>query len=869
MVLWSSGVFGLLAQNTIWFQGFENASVTCTENWGYTGGVRNNQTSRTGNWSGMVGRAGTSHTMTFDDVDVSGLEDLNLQLFHRVRCGSGPGLDVREGAVIKVRLNAGPWVVIAQVGGFSDHCYLWTDIIGGAPTTSSGCNVYQASNPVNYSIPAGTNTVGLEIISIRADNCTGYNNRMENGGFASLYDRTDEGFHIDDVRITTSSTDFTCIWTGAVNDNWHNCLNWNNGLVPNATRNVIINQSGDVNTNCRVSTANATCNNLLLTTANSWTQDLEVRNNRTLNILGDVTITRTGNGVNNLKAEAQEGGTINVAGNLSATIGPGISFAAQIEVQAQNGGTWNIQGDVFLEKATPFGNPFVWISLKGPSPSTFRCNNLTLISNGANVTNTAFVQMVSNDNHLLEVQGDFLMMNNARFNMNNLPNPQARFAGDIINLVSAAQFQTNNSNIILDGSGIQEINTAGFALPFHNLTLNKSGGHVRLNNDITFTNAGVLALNNDYIDLNGNQMYVTNTAVDAITRISGAISEESGAGAGINEGRINWTINNVGGAHVFPFSRGVGGPYIPFVFERTAGNAGVVSISTYGTPPNNQPWPLLPDPVLNLNSTMGLLPDNQDATVDRFWQIDVSGTPTANITFHYAPDELPAAPFNDPASLRAQRYDTTQDIWLPGPLSQIAAGNSVQVVGATNFSPWTLASEMSPLPLEWLDFTARPDAFGVHLDWLTGSEQNTSHFEVQRSANARDFYNIGTLSAAGFSSQVLSYYWLDHLPMRGMNYYRIRQIDFDGAYTYSVVRAVLWEENQHDVSVYYADQTIRVFTDCELISRPVLYGISGQQISVKETGNSMFVTDVSLSSGVYVLVFHCDEETITAKFHVQ
>ncbi len=870
MLILSLSVFALPAQNTIWFQGFENASVTCTENWGYTGGVRNNQTSRSGNWSGMVGRQGTSHTMTFDDVDVSGLEDLNLQLYHSVRCGSGPGMDVREGAVVSVQLNGGVWQVIARIGGTGDHCYAWSAPIGGATNPTPGCNVYQASNPIEYAIPSGTNTIALRIISIGLTSsvCSTFNSVMNNGGPASNYNRDDEGFHIDDVRITTSSTDFTCIWTGAVDENWHNCLNWNNGLVPNATRNVVINQSGDVTNNCRVSTANAVCNNVLLTTNNSWTQDLEVRNNRTLNVLGDITITRTGSGTGNLKAEAQGGGTINVAGNLNAIINPAIFLSAEIQVQAEDGGTWNIQGDVLLQKNATASAPFVWMSLIGPTPSTIRCNNLTLVSAGANLTNTAFVQMVGNVNHLLEVQGDFHMSSNARFNMNGLPNPQARFAGNITNLVSAAQFQTNGSNIYLDGGGVQEITTDGFALPFHNLHLNKSGGHVQLNNDLTFTNNGVLALNSDYIDLNENEIFINNTSVGAITRTTGAISDESGAAGGVNSGRINWTINTIGGSHVFPFSRGVGGPYIPFTFERTAGNAGVVSVSTYGTPPNNQPWPLIPDPVLNLNSTTGLLPDNQDATVDRFWQIDVTGSPTANITFHYAADELPVAPYNDPSSLRAQRYNTAEDYWIAAPLNQTAAGNSVQVMGVFNFSPWTLASEMSPLPLDWISFTARPDAQSVLLDWVTGSEINTSHFEIQRSSDAVSFETIGTTGAAGYSSELLSYHWVDSKPLGGLSYYRIRQIDYDGAYTYSVTRAVRFDDAAENMTVFYDGNNIQVFSDCDLLTEAALYNLSGQQLSISTSGEKRYTPRNELSTGIYFLTTTCDGQPVTLRFLV-
>lgn len=853
------------AQNTLWYQGFENPSVSCTENWGYTGGVRNLQTARTGFWSGMVGRSGTSHTMVFDDVDVSGLANLNLQLYHSVRCGSGPGMDTREGAVISVRLNGGAWQIVAQIGGIGDHCYGWTAAQGGQNYASTGCNTYQAPNPMNYALPAGTNTVAVRIVSVAQGDCSSYNSAM-NSGAAGMYNRNDEGFHIDDVRITTSSTDFNSIWTGNADTDWHNCLNWNNGIVPGAASNVLINQSGNTANDCTVINADAACNNLTLNSVGSFVQSLIVTNNRSLSVQGNMTVSRTGNGFNTMTAAATNGGSIDVSGNVSAFISPAIFFNAAIEILAENGGVWSIAGDVTLEKNTPFGDPALGIALNGPAPSEFHCQNLSLTGNSANV-NSCYAEMQSNQNHILEVRGDFLMLNNARFNMGGFNTPQAQFGGDISNQVSAAQFLTDDSQVVLNGNGIQEISTSGFALPFHNLTLNKTGGHVRLNNDISLSNSGVLALNDDYIELNTNELFVNNTAPGGISRINGAISDESGAGTGVNEGKINWTVGSGVGSYVFPFSRGVGGPYIPFVFERISGNAGTLSISTYGTPTNNQPWPLVPDPVLNLNSTSGLIPDNQQATVDRFWQIDVSGSPIANLTFHYAPDELPAAPFNDPTLLRAQRYDTTSDSWTPAPITQVAGPNSVQAQNISTFSPWSLASDLSPLPLDWLSFTATSFPRHVELQWITANQVNTSHFEVERSENAVNYHTLETLPAAGFASHPIIYNSKDYQPLSGTTYYRIKQVDFNGDFTFSEVRAVNRGAAQN-VGVRYGIDGI--YIDMCSDKEPLqMFNTVGQVIHVPEIDGSLFVAYGKYPSGIYFIRSSCDSAGEVTRFFLR
>jgi hypothetical protein len=427
------------SQTTLFFQGFENAGLTCTENWGYTGGNRNhtgtvysptnlNGIARTGSYSARVGANGESNTLNFNTVNVSGMAGLNLQLYHSIRGGSGPGMDVREGALIRVSINGGAFATIASIGGSNDHSYGWAATGGLNPIACAAPNnvAYQAPNPINYAIPVGTNTIAVQVISIRvtsganaAAQCTNFVNMMNSATpTASNYDRADEGFHIDDVRITTTSTTLTNVWLGTTNQDWHTCSNWSLGIVPTAAHNVLINQSGTIANNCRVFNANAVCNNLTLTTANTDTQDLEVRDNRTLTIGGNAIITRTGNGTGNLKFEAQDGGIINIAGNLTATINAGITQAAEIEVQAEANGQINVTGNASLINNANNTSPFVWLSLgaAGVGTGTFNCNNLTLDGNAtANISNTR-VQFFAGNNHTFEVRGNFLMQDNAQFN---------------------------------------------------------------------------------------------------------------------------------------------------------------------------------------------------------------------------------------------------------------------------------------------------------------------------------------------------------------------------------------------------------------------------------------------------------------------
>lgn len=99
-------------------------------------------------------------------------------------------------------------------------------------------------------------------------------------------------------------------------------------------------------------------------------------------------------------------------------------------------------------------------------------------------------------------------------------------------------------------------------------------------------------------------------------------------------------------------------------------------------------------------------------------------------------------------------------------------------------------SAANPLPVSLASFAAerRPD--GVQVRWSTGTETNSAHFEVQRSADGRSFATVATVEGQGQSTQLRHYTALDRQPLPGLSYYRLRQVDVDGTASLSPVVAV-------------------------------------------------------------------------------
>lgn|GEM_PF-5695214 len=99
------------------------------------------------------------------------------------------------------------------------------------------------------------------------------------------------------------------------------------------------------------------------------------------------------------------------------------------------------------------------------------------------------------------------------------------------------------------------------------------------------------------------------------------------------------------------------------------------------------------------------------------------------------------------------------------------------------------------LPLLLLKFYAAKSKDGVLLNWSTSFETNTKYFLVERSTDQNNWTTIGKIEAAGNSSNAKNYSFIDAEPPVGTIYYRLRQIDATGNYSFSTVRSLLVNDN--------------------------------------------------------------------------
>ncbi|MBO2007464.1 discoidin domain-containing protein [Hymenobacter negativus] len=110
--------------------------------------------------------------------------------------------------------------------------------------------------------------------------------------------------------------------------------------------------------------------------------------------------------------------------------------------------------------------------------------------------------------------------------------------------------------------------------------------------------------------------------------------------------------------------------------------------------------------------------------------------------------------------------------------------------GFSLYEMQVVGSYVAPLPVELTVFQATAAGAAVNLSWSTASEKNSLGFEVQRSANGEAFTKLAWVEGAGTSQVARSYSYRDAAPLSAVSYYRLKQVDADGAASYSPVQTV-------------------------------------------------------------------------------
>jgi hypothetical protein len=168
----------------------------------------------------------------------------------------------------------------------------------------------------------------------------------------------------------------------------------------------------------------------------------------------------------------------------------------------------------------------------------------------------------------------------------------------------------------------------------------------------------------------------------------------------------------------------------------------------------------------------------------------------------------------------------------------------------------------TPLPIELVSFnTITTDNQDVQLDWQTASETNNDYFTIERSQDGKNWVEVKTVDGAGDSSKPISYSEVDTEPFDGISYYRLKQTDFDGTFTYSQIKSVNIDKLQESRVIIFPNPTSDRFTmegEEEELKQIAIYDMFGHLMSgsyrVVERRTTTLIIDVSkLADGIYMV----------------
>lgn len=192
-------------------------------------------------------------------------------------------------------------------------------------------------------------------------------------------------------------------------------------------------------------------------------------------------------------------------------------------------------------------------------------------------------------------------------------------------------------------------------------------------------------------------------------------------------------------------------------------------------------------------------------------------------------------------------------------------------LGSTNL-------QASPLPVKLVRFDVNTQGMYVNLSWITATEQNSDHFQLQKSFDGKHFKTFKTIKAAGESFQTKNYQATDPSPFYPVTYYRLNQVDITGETSLSSVKLVQLDKNKSfEITPFpnpaNSEVTINVITDQQRDLRFILFNPSGKRIAEKtetvQPGRDQVIINLeNYPSGWYWLQVYSGKHKFSKKIYL-
>lgn len=737
-------------------------------------------------------------------------------------------------------------VVVGGVTTANWTASTWATRSGGAPTASAptsandvyieaGMTIQVSATQAARLLQVGTTTAGtLQFIttnSIRVDVGLGGVNITSNGdvtGTTTGTQITSTGDVVLNKVVTNANVTLITQTTAGLSLS-------GTGGVPNFTNNTSTTNTGNITIASTLTlTSGALINNGTLTAAT-------VTANNTLTNNGTLNITNTIGGTNNDIVNAATG-TLNFSG---CTVNKTVDFTTA-------GNTLNIMSSTC---------------------GTFSFTGLNTTFYNLIISNTA----TKIPGSAITINGDFTIASGAIFDVN---------SKDIIlkgnwtnNDGSAGSFVQGTRTVTLNGTGNQTITNTG-GETFYNLTINKTSGDVVLAGTSPAIVSNTLDMTAGNINLNGTTLTLGTAAATpgTLSYTDGIMYTNTASGGFQRWVGTGSSLSATTG--LFPI--GSSTDYAPMVITSTAAPTTGGTITAYY---KDVSFTTDVSPTFVDNAGTVSKMDNLSYVVSQSSLVLGAGQSLSM--------KLSGTSYGTVGDVNDLRIILAAGTIAPGADGVHGGTTLVPQVNRTGLNPANLNNSFtigsvntvrSPLPIELLSFTA--DAVNnsyVDVKWVTATEINNDFFTIEKSIDGFNFKNIATTKGAGNSTSVLNYSSLDDSPYKGVSYYRLKQTDFNGQFTYSNTVAVEFGGSPNDF-------TFNVYpnpNDGENINLSisgnkseevlvVVYDVTGKKsfskiIITQNNDTEVYALDPSnkLSAGIYMITATSDQSIFSKRLVVK
>lgn len=449
--------------------------------------------------------------------------------------------------------------------------------------------------------------------------------------------------------------------------------------------------------------------------------------------------------------------------------------------------SWTFTGGT--PAASALQNPIVSYATAGTytvsltAGNAFGSNSFTR-TNYINVVTcpSAGTGLIVNDGSLIFTQpGALIHVQGGVINQDNMSNigtwdnrGQVSIQGDWTNNSSGNAF-INSSPGVVELFGANQ--TIRGTTPTYFYTLNLTGTGIKTQN-VDARVLGFLNLNDRELATQGNVMYVTNTAPGAITRTGGLNSTPvQGFVSSTGNGRLWRDMSSVSN-YLFPVGSSIITPrFRPVVIKPLSASPNTFGVRMVNNDPNVDGFNrALRDPLL------GPINPGWYQKINH-----VSGSSFAEFSL-YADDAQDI--ITSWALLKLTQWGhSAPPVWwediggvptaaVSPVLGSILRGNWSDFTTTENFN---IAPQSNPLPVELLSFNAKCHHAKATLTWITASEVNNDHFDVQQSSDGIEFNTVGKVKGNGTTTSQSLYTFTSDIENE-FNFFRLVQYDYDGSY---------------------------------------------------------------------------------------